>query len=163
MRDLIQRHSVSISIISVIVIAFVLISKFVSRDGDALHNSDMISDECWYFDVNSGQYLRDKLSKVPPMISSNGGEIVRVVFFSCGGCNERERFPGFYLKYTPQLKAKADGDPKLAASLSGEAVEGRLFSFDAKTWITAPSAEAAGVFDHHRHRCDGIGTLKQCR
>ena len=163
MRDLIQRHSVPVSIISVVLIAIVLISKFLAKDADAIHNSDILSDECWYFDVNTGQYLRDKISKVPPFKSASGGEMVRVVFFSCGACTQGERFPGFYLKHTPQLKAKADGDPKVAASLNGEVVDGRMFSFDGKTWIAASSAEAAGVFDHHRHRCDGIGTLKQCR
>lgn len=163
MRDLIQRHSVSISIISVVVIAGVLVSRFVGGGEEGVHNSDIISDECWYFDVSSGQYFRDKLSRIPPLTSAGGGEVVRVVFFSCGGCNERERFPGFYLKHTPELKAKAEMDPKIAGSLHGEAVEGRMFSFDGKTWIAAASAEAAGVFDHHRNRCDGKGTLKQCR
>lgn len=163
MRDWIHRNSVLISFVSVLVIAVLLISRLGSSPRE--HNSDLISDECWYYDVVTGDYVKDKISKVPPLVSDKGNELVRVVFFSCGACSEAERFPGYYLKHTAALKAKAEAQAaeSSAMMLHGERLEGRMFSLDGKTWVAAPDAVAAGVFDHHRHTCDGRGSLKMCR
>lgn len=163
MRELIQRHSLLISVISVTVMVVVFSIKFLSSAPSSEHNSDNLSEDCWYYDLATDEYVRDRIDRIPPFVSKQGAEQVRVVFFSCGGCNKSEWFPGYYLKYSSQLVAKVQADPAKVGSLHGESVQGRMFSFDAKNWVTAPDAETAGVFKHHKHRCDGVGALKMCR
>ncbi len=163
MRDWIQKNSNIICILSVLAMTIALVWHFALSGPPSIHNSDLISDQCWYYDVATGRYLRDRIDRVPPFLSDKGAEQVRVVFFSCGACNESEWFPGYYLKYTPELTAKVQADPSLMSTLHGESVPGRMFSLDGRIWVAAPDVEKAGVYDHHRNRCDGKGALKMCR
>ncbi len=162
MRDWIQMNSVVISVISIIAIVAVFALRMLP-DKKEIHNSDSLSDQSWYYDVNTGKYFQDRLDRVPPFTSPAGNEAVRVVFFSCGACTESERFPGFYLKHTADLKKKVESDPAAAKALDGEKLNGRMYSFDGKTWIEAAGPEEAGVFERYLHKCDGIGALKICR
>lgn len=162
MREWIQNNSAVITIASIVVIVIVLALRFLPAK-EEFHNSDGFSDQSWYYDVNTGTFFQDRLDRVPPFTSPRGNEAVRVVFFSCGACTEAERFPGFFLKHTTELKQTAEADPNVAAALGGEKVTGRLYSFDGKTWIEAAGPEEAGVFERYRNKCDGGGALKICR
>ena len=162
MRDWIQNNNVAVTIASIVVIVTLLAWRLLPSKQE-YHNSDSLSDRSWYYDVNTGQYFQDRLDRVPPFESPEGNEAVRVIFFSCGACNEAERFPGFYLKHADETKQQADADPAVTASLGGEVGPGRLYSFDGKTWIAASGPEEAGVFERYKHKCDGVGALKICR
>ncbi len=163
MRDWINNNERVASIACAAIIIIGLIWTLTSLFGGPKDtgNSDLISDLSWYYDVTTGEAFQADWRQVPPIKSPDGNEGVRVSFFSCGTCGSGERFAGYYMKYTPQFKKRADADPSLFNATMGENCEGRLFSIDARTWVAAPNATDAGVLEHFRARC-GSGILRRC-
>ena len=163
MRDWLNNNERVASIACVIIIIIGVIWTIVAMTGgdENAGNSDLISDLSWYYDVTTGEAFQAHWRQVPPITSPAGNEAVRVSFFSCGSCGAGERFAGYYMKYTPQFKKRADADPALFEATMGENCEGRLFSIDGKNWIAAGNAMDAGVVEHFRERCKGR-ILRRC-
>ena len=82
-------------------------------------------------------------------------------FFSCGQCNEQERFPGFYLKFTDEAKWALDADQRLWGAAFGESYPGRLYSNDGENWVAASNVAESGVTAYLRDKC--FGKLRSCR
>jgi len=141
--------------------AIILLWRSLKSGDEVSSNSDVISDECWYYDVETGDSFRAKRELVAPIKSPKGNEAVWASMYGCGGCGPSQRFAGFYVKHTDDMKKRADADPAVRARLFGERAEGRLYSTDGKSWIAAASPGEAGVLDSFRTRCGELD-LKRC-
>lgn len=124
-------------------------------------NSDNVSDETWFVDVATGEPFRAGRDLVPPIKSPAGNEAAWAAMYGCGGCGKEQRFIGYYIKHTDELKAQAESDAGVKASLYGESRAGRLYSTDGKTWVAAESPDKAGMIESFRNRCGEAG-IRRC-
>ncbi len=117
--------------------------------------------EAWYFDVVEKRPFRAASRQIPPIESPWGNDGVRVYYFSCGQCNEDERFAGYYMKFSDHAKKILEGDENLKAQAFGEAHPGRMYSSDGINWVAAPDVATSGVTAALRDKC--FGKLRTCR
>lgn len=158
MRQWIDNNQGAIAGISIVII-LLFVAWMIFGGGDA--GSRTPEDQTWYFDFVEQQSFRSASRQIPPIESPWGNEAVSVFYFSCGECTEEERFPGFYMKYSNEMKAKLEADEQLKAQAFGESHPGRMYSNDGKTWVAALNVAGAGITDALRDRC--FGKLRTCR
>lgn len=120
----------------------------------------------YFYDVVTGKVFQAPFDAVPPITSPDGNEAVRAHFYSCGDCNESDRFVGYYEKYTPQAKevvekARTSADPNQAMPYEPMG-DGLLISFDAKTWFAMYSPKAEQGMGE-RLNCPGGQRLRYCQ
>ena len=97
--------------------------------------------KAYYLDTKTEKVFTDDAALFPPIVSPDGNEAVRVHFFSCGNCKDRNnRFIGFYEKYTAEAKKQLESaNPE---EIMMEMYDmGVLYSIDGKTWHD-PASEA---------------------
>jgi len=160
------RDNKWVNIVAVIVIVILawrvkaIIDALTGTDAEQ-SNSDVISDDTWFYDTGSGKLFRAPRAQIPPIKGPSGEDAVWATVHGCGGCGESQRFVAYMTSHTPQLKARAEADPGVKASLYAESCQGRLYSSDGKTWVAAENAQAAGMINASRNPCGG-DTPKRC-
>jgi len=88
-----------------------------------------------FYDTETGKLFHASVDKFPPIESPAGNPAVRVYFFSCGECNEEERFIGYYHKLSASLKQRAENGKPPGPGDSDEI----LRSVDGETWLPSNS------------------------
>jgi hypothetical protein len=118
------------------------------------------TERLFYCDTVSQRVFVDRASRVPPFTSPDGHEAVRVHFFTCGECNESDRFVGFYEKFSASVRERlaAASDPFEAMQAAGN--QGLLQSLDGQTWFPAGGPESATLLE--RLRCPDGSTAEPC-
>lgn len=114
----------------------------------------------WYYDVETKEYFTDSPARVAPFKRDNGHEAVRAHFFSCGDCDQGERFIGYYEKYTDEVKQKIESRAD-TSKLYEAAFSGRLYSKDGQTWLAADKPEGIAITTELQKRCPPK-TLRYC-
>jgi hypothetical protein len=117
-----------------------------------LEVSSPASGLAWYYDVQAKEYFIDDTKRIAPFTRPNGHEAVRAHFFTCGDCEEGQRFIGYYEKYTPQVKAKLEQSSE-PGQLYEMAFQGRLYSRDGQTWVPADRPEGIRITAELQQRC----------
>lgn len=140
-------------------IAIALIAWSLWRIFDPPPEALPAEDQAWYFDLEKRREFSAPALQIPPIRSPWGNPAARVFFFSCGDC--ADRFPGFFLQFNPETKAKLDADSELWQEALGESYEGRMYSADGISWVEAPSVDQSGVTAGLAARCPG--KLRVCR
>jgi hypothetical protein len=158
LREWLQRNPWVYVLLFVAAVA--LVWRSTSGGGEP-SNSDRVSSDAWFVDVVTGELFRAPRDQVPPIKSPGGNEAAWASVYGCGGCGSGQRFVGYMTKHTDELKASAEADPAVKASLYGEKRKGRLYSADGKAWVAADSPAEAGMIDAFRTRCPG-GDLQRC-
>lgn len=149
-----------VAVIAVVIMILALLFIFMQCKG---RTATAGSGKAWYFDVAAGTTFADDATLIPPITSPAGNEAVRVHFYSCGDCNESERFVGYYERYTPEVKAKLEAartsnQPDQYYEMEGE---GLLISLDAKQWFPMYSPQAEESLSS-KLQCPGGKRLRYC-
>lgn len=108
--------------------------------------------QAFYYDTITGIYFVDSATLIAPVVSPAGNVAVRAHFFSCGACEESDRFLGYYEKYLPEVKKRIEQNPE-AYEFFEEAFQGRLYSADGVHWVGAESPEGFKVIESLQQRC----------
>ncbi|MHB1158057.1 MAG: hypothetical protein ACYC26_14620 [Phycisphaerales bacterium] len=126
------------------------------------------SGQAWYYDTKTGEYFKSAADQFPPITSAKGNPAVRAHFFSCGSCDQaKERFVGFYDKYTADAKAKLEAarnakDPQELANMEMYYETGVLYSIDGQKWYPPSSVEYQDALQKALN-CPKGGRAKYCR
>ena len=118
-------------------------------------------DQTWYWDPVKRKTFAAASLQIPPIESPWGNASPRVYFFSCGACTEAERFPGFFMKFTPAMQVELQADPDRWGAAFAESHPGRMYSTNGLEWMEADSIEATGLNRKLAQRCPG--RLSTCR
>lgn len=108
--------------------------------------------KAYFYDTVTGAYFTDLATRIPPITSPAGNVAVRAHFFTCGACDEDERFLGYYEKYTAKVKKRLEQSPE-AFEFYEEAFAGRLYSKDGKTWIPAEDTRGFALIEKLQEKC----------
>lgn len=103
----------------------------------------LADDQIWFWDPVESRAFSAPSSENPPLESPWGNPAPMVVFFGCGSCDDR--FPGFFISFTPEKKAELDANPEASGAALGPSYPGRMYSVDAEHWVVADSLEAANA------------------
>ncbi len=157
MRQWIQERQALVVAVCVVAVAAVLVWRLVggADDGPAPEG------QAWFYDVERGEAFMADAEQFAPITSPWGNEAVEVFWASCGACSEDERFPAFFRKFTDEAKQRIADDPSLGPVARGESFEGRMWSADGQSWVTAPTVAESGVGEHLKDKCPG--NLRYCR
>ena len=115
----------------------------------------------YYMDTVTNEVFTDDAALFPP-IDHNGNPAVRVHYFSCGDCDDKDkRFIGFYEKYTPEAKNQLESASQ--DEMMMEMYEmGVLYSIDGKTWHD-PASEAYQNGLQQKLNCPDGSRARYCR
>jgi hypothetical protein len=121
----------------------------------------------WYYDLATGELFADKPGQAPPIMAPSGektGVLAKV--YTCGACDEGDRFVLSLEKYTDQatrlLAESASLPPEELAKLQMQISQGRLVAAvpsspdQSVNWL--PAASPAGnaiALEPIVERCDG--------
>lgn len=117
-------------------------------------------DQAWFMDTETGEYFAADIEQIPPIQSPEGNPAVKVHFFSCGACNEEERFVGYYEKYTEEAKQamqqarNAENEEQMPMMME-QMMMGQLYSPDGENWFPAMSGPGTQLQAQLSERCQG--------
>lgn len=143
-------------------------AKIPDRSSSSAGAGSAGSGQAWYYDTKTGEYFKSGADQFPPITSAKGNPAVRAHFFSCGSCDsEKDRFAGFYDKYTDEAKAKLEvarnaKDPQQMGGMEMYYETGVLYSVDGTTWYP-PSSEEYQEALQKKLNCPSGGRAKYCR
>lgn len=106
----------------------------------------------WFYDTATGLLFTDDAGLIPPIMGPSGAPAVRAHLFSCGPCDEANRFVGYYERSNEDLRHKLHDNPD-AAMLYNLWVAGREYSTDAITWVPAHSPQATQITGGLQSKC----------
>ncbi|MFA7236286.1 MAG: hypothetical protein WC058_05425 [Phycisphaeraceae bacterium] len=143
-------------------------AKMSDRSSSSAGAGSAGSGQAWYYDTKTGEYFKSAADQFSPITSAKGNPAVRAHFFSCGSCDsEKDRFAGFYDKYTDEAKAKFEAarnakDPQQLANVEMYSEIGVLYSIDGQNWYP-PSSEEYQEALQKKLNCPNGGRAKYCR
>ncbi|MFA7238009.1 MAG: hypothetical protein WC058_14195 [Phycisphaeraceae bacterium] len=158
-----QNAVVVVAVVVVVVAGFFIFRNFADNPG-----TPPGSGKAWFYDTVKKTYFKDKADQFPPISSPDGNPAIRAHFFSCGSCDsEKERFPGFYDKYTDEAKAKLEAarkaqKPEEMAGMEMYYEIGVQYSIDGEHWFQPSSMEYQEALQKALN-CPKGGRAKYCR
>jgi len=156
-RDKINANQNIVVVAAVVIIVVAVLFMFTGGGGSGVAGSG----EAYYYDTATGDIFTGNANQYPPIQSPAGNPAVRVHFFSCGDCSEKERFVGFYDKYTDEAKRKLETATE--EEMMMEMYEtGVLYSVDGETWHD-PASEAYQMALQEKLNCPEGGRARYCR
>ncbi|MHB1155223.1 MAG: hypothetical protein ACYC26_00130 [Phycisphaerales bacterium] len=168
LRDKINANQNAVVVVAVVIIAVAFIWIFYMSGLVGGRGGPAGSGKAWFYDTVKKTYFKDKADQFPPITSPDGNPAVRAHFFSCGDCDrEKERFPGFYDKYTADAKAKLEAarkaqKPEEMAGMEMYYETGVLYSIDGEHWYAPSSMEYQEALQKALN-CPKGGRAKYCR
>ena len=126
----------------------------------------------YYYEIDSGERIKDDFTKVPPFATASGGTAVYALFYSCDDCDDNWQV-AFLRKYSDRAKkikedyerkmreAIESGEPMPAVMMPGVGGGGpwerdQLVSrADPIKWVPIDSGEGRMIFSEWRDACGG--------
>jgi len=106
-RETLNENQNAVVVGAVVVIATAVI--YISWQSLGGGGSRYQEAEVYYKDVVTGKEFLASTNLVPPIESPDGNPAVRVQYFSCSdGCGKDERFVGYYVKFTDEMKRRIE-------------------------------------------------------
>lgn len=146
-------------------VLFVLVAIWLFRGSGKVSVIDPAKIQVWYYDSGTGELFGASLTEIPPITAPSGKPGYKALVFSCGSCDESERFIGFLETYPPEVRAKLvefdaaiSADPEKSDELIPEIdmlLDQRMVSkADPIDWVRASSGKGFGIEQSIRDRCE---------
>lgn len=134
-RDTLNQNQNIVVVVAVVILVTALIYIFFRSTGSDLSRRQA---RAYYKDVVTGEVFTAETQKIPPIQSPDGNQAVLVRFFSCtDDCGKDDRFVGYYMKYTEEIKRRLEEQREEAEQ------QGEEMSVDSDTYELWEESERA--------------------